>query len=163
MLKSPIRASAVTPTCAGSPLSSADEHDLKAADEESERQQHVTAVPKRLAHRFAGRLLECVNMLPASLDHRGGERRDEDADRSERQQGTVPADLREQHLCQRQQRELPEGACRGRNAQRHAPLLGGKGPAQDARDHAKGDAGEPGPDQHAGRENEHPRRGGMRH
>ena len=31
----------------------ADEHDLEAADEEADRQQHVAAVAERLAHRLA--------------------------------------------------------------------------------------------------------------
>ena len=60
MLKSPMSASAVTATCAGKPLVGeigrqvhADEHDLEAADEEADRQQHVAAMAERLAHRLA--------------------------------------------------------------------------------------------------------------
>ena len=37
----------------------ADEHDLEAADEEADRQQHVAAVAERFAHRLPA---DCLNM-----------------------------------------------------------------------------------------------------
>ena len=89
----------------------ADEHDLEAAHEEADRQQHVAAVAERLAHRLAGRLLESVRAEPlAVLDHAERERDHQEADRRHRQERAVPADVRQQPLRERQHRELAERA-----------------------------------------------------
>ena len=64
----------------------ADEDDLKTADEEAEREQHVAAMAERLAHRFAGRLFEQVGVrAQVSLDHRRGQRDHQQTHARERQ------------------------------------------------------------------------------
>ena len=102
MLKSPISASAVTATCGGMPAVGqirgqvhADEHDLEAADEEAQRQEHVAAMPERLARSPARcRLLERVRLRVAPLDHRRRQRHDEQRHAREREQRAVPAEVR---------------------------------------------------------------------
>ena len=79
----------------------ADEHDLETADKEAQRKEHIAAVAERLAHRFAGRLLEGVRMVFAPLDHHRGERRHQQADRGQRQQRSVPSHMRQQQLRKR--------------------------------------------------------------
>ena len=141
----------------------ADEHDLEPADEEAERQQHVAAMRQRLGHRLAGRLPEHVPRRFPPLDHRGRERHDHQRDGGERQKRAVPADARQQPLRERQHRELAERAGGRRDAERHAPFFGREPASKHARDDAERDARQARADQHAGRQHEEPRRGGVGH
>jgi len=127
----------------------AHEHDLKAADEEADGEQHVAAVPERFAHRFAGRLLENMRVHDAPLDHRCSQRRDREANAAECHQRAHPADVRQQPLRERQHGELPERASSGRNAERHAALLRRERASEDARNDAERDTGLTGSYQHA--------------
>ena len=76
----------------------ADEHDLKAAHEKADRQQHVAAMAECFGHRLGCRLLERVSFAFATLDHCGGERRHQQADGGQRNQRALPADVRQQPL-----------------------------------------------------------------
>ncbi len=95
-----------------------------------------------------------MRMRDAPLHQRSGERRDRQPHAAERHQRTHPADIRQQPLRQRQQRELTERACRRRNAERHAALLGRERASERPRDHTERDPRQPGADQHTGREHE---------
>ena len=75
-------------------------------------------------------------------------------DAAERDQRAIPAEMREQPLRQRQQRELTERARGRRDAERHAALLGWKRAAQHACDDAERHPGQAGADQHARRQHE---------
>ena len=110
----------------------ADEHYLEAADEKADREEHVPAMAERLGHRLARRLLESVRLTLTALDHRSGKRRHQQADGRQRDQGGLPAHIRQQPLRQRQQRELTERSRRGGDAERHAALFRRKGAAEDA-------------------------------
>ena len=94
----------------------------------------------------------------APLHQRGGKRNDQQRDTGQRDQRTVPADVGQQPLRERQHRELAERARRRRDAERHAALLGRKLAAEHAGHHAEGHAGQADAQQHARRQHEQPRR-----
>ena len=171
MLNRPISISAVTATLRRQALVGevrrqvhADEHDLEAADEEADREQHVAAMRERFAHRLGRRLLE-------------RRRRRRAASRPARAaSGTIARPMtpsaisapyqpsvRQQEVRRRQHRELSERAGGRRDAERHAALLRRKASPEHAGDDRERESREPGADEHARREHEHQRRRRVRH
>ena len=116
-----------------------------------------------LAHRLAGRLRERVRGPLVPLDQRRRQRHHQQAGGPERQQRAVPADVRQQPLGCRQHRELAERARGGRDAERHAALLGGELASEHAGDDAEGHPGQAQADQDAAAQHHHQRRRRMGH
>ena len=142
----------------------ADEHDLEAADEEAERQQHVAAVTHRLDHRLDRGLAK--RMRAAARAARPGRSASGTISSPTRRSATsAPYQPRfdSSHCVSREHRELSERAGGRGDAERHAALLGREAATEDARHDAERQAGQARADQHAGGEDQHHRRGGVGH
>ncbi len=98
-----------------------------------------------------------------SIGHGVGEWRDQSDPGGEQHQCALPAVGGDQHLADRQHSELAEGAASAGDAECQAAPLGGRVAADDAHDDGEGGAGQAKADQHAGREIESQRRGGIGH
>src|ERR671924_1116625 len=92
-----------------------DEEDLEAAGEESQHEQHITLVAKRLAERLCHRLLGLAGRRdrPAGLPWRRERERqwhDEEYDGGEGDERVLPTDAVNERHRQRREHELPERA-----------------------------------------------------